>query len=203
MPASEKTADPTEAVLVYHEETKHHYYRLARSLGYLDWESQPDPFRVFDGALKVRLPLLPQKDAPTYDAIYNTGAVRLTDSVIADNFCCELGGGFGGAIYSAGTMTIADSILADNFVADGSGGAIWNAGILAITNSTLARNGSWGRFVPVAGAIANGGEEGARGREQGRPRDRRRLDHQGRGLCRRQGGHRESLRLISLPIAWV
>lgn len=46
----------------YHDGTKHHYERFARSLGYLDWASQPDPFRSFDGAPQVALP--PRPDAP-------------------------------------------------------------------------------------------------------------------------------------------
>lgn len=31
----------------YHDGTKHHFQRFARSLGYLDWASQPRPFRRF------------------------------------------------------------------------------------------------------------------------------------------------------------
>jgi SagB-type dehydrogenase family enzyme len=34
----------------YHDGTKHHFDRFARSLGYLDWASQPHPFRRFAGA---------------------------------------------------------------------------------------------------------------------------------------------------------
>ena len=34
----------------YHDGTKHHFNRFAPSLGYLDWASQPRPFRSFDGA---------------------------------------------------------------------------------------------------------------------------------------------------------
>ena len=49
---------PSEQVVVaYHERTKHHYHRYAASLGYLDWAKQPDPFRRYDGAPLVRLPL--------------------------------------------------------------------------------------------------------------------------------------------------
>ena len=33
----------------YHDGTKHHFNRFAPSLGYLDWASQPRPFRSFDG----------------------------------------------------------------------------------------------------------------------------------------------------------
>ena len=41
--------DPTqlslEAVYRYHDGTKHHFQGFARSLGYLDWASQPRAFR--------------------------------------------------------------------------------------------------------------------------------------------------------------
>jgi SagB-type dehydrogenase family enzyme len=43
--------------LSYHEQTKHHLNRYARSLGYLDWATQPEPFRTFKGAMRVELPL--------------------------------------------------------------------------------------------------------------------------------------------------
>ena len=45
-----------EIVVVYHERTKHHYHRFAASVGYMDWATQPDPFRRHDGASLVRLP---------------------------------------------------------------------------------------------------------------------------------------------------
>ncbi|HMF93358.1 MAG TPA: SagB/ThcOx family dehydrogenase [Vicinamibacterales bacterium] len=43
------------AVYRYHDGTKHHFTRFARSLGYLDWASQPNPFRSFPGAPSVSL----------------------------------------------------------------------------------------------------------------------------------------------------
>src|SRR6267154_2325631 len=47
--------------LLYHEQTKHHFHRYARSAGFLDWANQPNPFRFYEGVTAVRLPLL-QKD---------------------------------------------------------------------------------------------------------------------------------------------
>ena len=44
-----------------HDGTKHHFDRFARSLGYLDWASQPDPFRHFNGAPEC--PLFPRPGA--------------------------------------------------------------------------------------------------------------------------------------------
>ena len=47
--------DPLATVRAYHEQTKHHFNRFARSLGYLDWATQPNPFRTFAGAELVDL----------------------------------------------------------------------------------------------------------------------------------------------------
>ena len=49
------------AVHSYHDGTKHHFNRFARSLGYLDWASQPNPFRSFAGATEHAL--YPRRDA--------------------------------------------------------------------------------------------------------------------------------------------
>ncbi len=55
---------------IYHEETKHHFNRLARSLGYLDWANQPEPFRFYERAEIIKLPLgLKDPDCP-YKALY-------------------------------------------------------------------------------------------------------------------------------------
>ena len=44
--------------LLYHEQTKHHFHRYARSAGSLDWANQPNPFRCYEGVTAVKLPLL-------------------------------------------------------------------------------------------------------------------------------------------------
>lgn len=67
--------DPLDVVLEYHERTKHHVDRYARSLGYLDWATQPDPFRRFDGAPQFPLDEPPLRVQPTYDALFQPGAV--------------------------------------------------------------------------------------------------------------------------------
>lgn len=52
--------------LTYHEVTKHSQHRYARSLGYMDWATQPDPFREYRGAQKIMLPLALQNATPPY-----------------------------------------------------------------------------------------------------------------------------------------
>jgi SagB-type dehydrogenase family enzyme len=77
-PAETVPTDPVDRVIRYHIQTKHHFNRYARALGYLDWANQPDPFRRFEGTALITLPLLkPDEEprAPAYDTIYQTGAV--------------------------------------------------------------------------------------------------------------------------------
>lgn len=65
--------DPIDRVIHYHIRTKHQFNHYARSLGYLDWANQPDPFRRFDGAELISLPLLKPEDeplSPSYEAMY-------------------------------------------------------------------------------------------------------------------------------------
>lgn len=69
---------PVDQVIRYHIQTKHHFNRYARALGFLDWANQPDPFRRFVGAPLIPLPLLRPDDAPvppSYNAIYQHGSV--------------------------------------------------------------------------------------------------------------------------------
>jgi SagB-type dehydrogenase family enzyme len=59
-----------ELVLDYHQQSKHHLQRYARSLGYMDWANQPNPFRFFEGAERLPLPLKQQSDNPSYDTLF-------------------------------------------------------------------------------------------------------------------------------------
>ena len=71
-------SDPLQMVMRYHTETKHHFSRYARALGYLDWANQPDPFRRYEGASLFALPRLGPEDAPTsplYEDLYRAGAI--------------------------------------------------------------------------------------------------------------------------------
>src|SRR4029079_16458474 len=74
----ESSTDPVDQVISYHVQTKHHFNRYARALGYLDWANQPDPFRRYKGAQLIRLPLLkPDEEpvSPSYDSMYQHGLV--------------------------------------------------------------------------------------------------------------------------------
>ena len=67
-----------EAVMRYHERTKHHFNRFAAGPGQLDWANQPDPFRRYAGAALTRLQVLgPDEEplSPVYESLYMRGAV--------------------------------------------------------------------------------------------------------------------------------
>ena len=68
-------APPEHVVIAYHERTKHHFNRYAASLGYMDWATQPNPFRRYEGTDLFRLPLPPAGRPLLYDQLYVRGAV--------------------------------------------------------------------------------------------------------------------------------
>jgi SagB-type dehydrogenase family enzyme len=62
-------------VIRYHEETKHHYHRYARSPGYMDWKNQPNPFRLYEGCPRISLPLGRKDPEIKYQDHYRRGNV--------------------------------------------------------------------------------------------------------------------------------
>lgn len=74
-PRESRPAGALDDVLHYHDTTKHHPRRYARSLGYLDWATQPDPFRRYAGAPTVLLLTGQRERDPAYDALFERGAV--------------------------------------------------------------------------------------------------------------------------------
>ena len=62
-----------DTVFAYHQRSKHLPYRFAAALGYLDWETQPDPFRRFEGAPTLPLELVPVGAEPRYDRALVSG----------------------------------------------------------------------------------------------------------------------------------
>jgi SagB-type dehydrogenase family enzyme len=71
----EHAAGALATVLAYHERTKHRLERYAAGPETLDWSSQPDPFRGFEGAPRISLPLAADRLATSYAALTEPGAV--------------------------------------------------------------------------------------------------------------------------------
>ena len=63
------------AVLDYHERSKHRVERYAPGPGRLDWTTQPDPFRRWAGAPPVDLPLLAGELPAHWDDLFVSGAL--------------------------------------------------------------------------------------------------------------------------------
>ena len=60
----------TEIVLSYHERTKHHPWRYARALGYMDWSTQPDPFRSYGDVPRLPLGRPAPVQEPRYEQVF-------------------------------------------------------------------------------------------------------------------------------------
>ena len=65
--------DALETVRRYHQVTKHHVHRSAHGPGYLDWDTQPDPFRRYHGAPLIGLDKVPPAAEPRYDDAFVEG----------------------------------------------------------------------------------------------------------------------------------
>jgi SagB-type dehydrogenase family enzyme len=79
--------------LRYHDRTKHHFNRFARSLGYLDWATQPDPFRRYEGSPLVGLPQVALADQVPYAALFDDTAVPapIDQRSIGEFLRCSMG----------------------------------------------------------------------------------------------------------------
>ncbi|TCP53361.1 SagB-type dehydrogenase family enzyme [Tumebacillus sp. BK434] len=64
-----------EIIRDYHEQTKHHFHRHARALAQLDWDTQPDPFRTYLGAVQIPLLKVGPTAEPRYDEAYAAGRI--------------------------------------------------------------------------------------------------------------------------------
>jgi SagB-type dehydrogenase family enzyme len=53
-------------IRAYHQLSKHAFNRYAPSPDYLDWDAQPNPFRSFDGARRIALPLRLDAGGPPF-----------------------------------------------------------------------------------------------------------------------------------------
>jgi len=61
-----------QMVYTYHNETKHAPARYARSLGYMDWATQPDPYRSYKDTKQISLPLSFENNTLVYKDIFDT-----------------------------------------------------------------------------------------------------------------------------------
>ena len=64
-------SEKVKEIISYHEATKHHYDRYARSPGYMDWQNQPNPFRSYTGAPALPLPLLETDPTAAHRDLYD------------------------------------------------------------------------------------------------------------------------------------
>jgi len=60
----------SQEIIRYHEETKHHYDRYARSSGYMDWDNQPNPFRFYEDTKSFGLPFLKKDPSALFADLY-------------------------------------------------------------------------------------------------------------------------------------
>ena len=72
---SETNRDALQRVFHYHDITKHHVEGYANGPGYLDWATQPNPFRRYSGARVVPLEKVPTTDEPRYDDAFTLGRI--------------------------------------------------------------------------------------------------------------------------------
>ncbi|MGB5177825.1 MAG: SagB/ThcOx family dehydrogenase, partial [Gammaproteobacteria bacterium] len=66
-------SDRLQAVFDYHQATKHRFEAFAPGPGFLDWATQPDPFRRYAGARLIQLDTVTPTDAPRFDDIFIPG----------------------------------------------------------------------------------------------------------------------------------
>jgi SagB-type dehydrogenase family enzyme len=66
---------PLEQVIAYHQATKHYFNAYARGPGYLDWATQPDPFRRYRKAPLIKLEQVPPGAGPLFEQALRVGQV--------------------------------------------------------------------------------------------------------------------------------
>ncbi len=72
---NETNAVQLAQVRKYHERTKHRYDRYAPGPGFMDWATQPNPFRTFSGSPQVALPLTADRLSHSYADLFLPGGV--------------------------------------------------------------------------------------------------------------------------------
>jgi len=75
----------TQMVYTYHNETKHSQYQYAKSLGYMDWETQPNPYRSYSDTQKTSLPLSFKNKSLEYSQIFT----KINEERVVAPLCLE------------------------------------------------------------------------------------------------------------------
>jgi SagB-type dehydrogenase family enzyme len=81
----------------YHDRTKHHFHRFARSAGHLDWSTQPSPFRRYHGAPLQPLPRLACAPDVSYSSLFaqpvspDRPHEPMSEAAVADLLRCAMG----------------------------------------------------------------------------------------------------------------
>jgi len=86
-------ANELKKLLAYHQATKHHMHAFARSPGYLDWATQPNPFRKYSGIETIPLVHTEPRDHPTFGTALAGSEIEaavLTHTTISQLFCDSL-----------------------------------------------------------------------------------------------------------------
>jgi hypothetical protein len=68
-------SDALSLAVAYHQATKHHFHAYARGPHQMDWATQPNPFRRYEGAPLIALDHIPPSSEPQYDAAFVVGRV--------------------------------------------------------------------------------------------------------------------------------
>ncbi|BBL72067.1 hypothetical protein MoryE10_26730 [Methylogaea oryzae] len=72
---NEDMSAAAQAVRDYHRRSKHHLDRYAAGPGFMDWDTQPEPFRSWEGAEQTPLPLSGDGVATPYADLFRPAAV--------------------------------------------------------------------------------------------------------------------------------
>ena len=65
-----------QMVYTYHNETKHSHNKYAKSLGYMDWTTQPDPYRSYENTHQIKLPLSFKNKTLKYNDIFDKATMQ-------------------------------------------------------------------------------------------------------------------------------
>ena len=68
-------SDALSDAIAYHQGTKHHFHAYARGPHQMDWATQPNPFRRYEGSPLIALDHIPPGSEPQYDAAFVVGRV--------------------------------------------------------------------------------------------------------------------------------